>query len=108
MDNVKVRKAFALAIDRDSLAKFRKTVKPLVDFTPEGIFPKYEEARTKVYTEILTSPERAKIRTSSTASTSGRPESSMPKRPESFWPKPVSPSSRAEAASPARHSRSRR
>jgi oligopeptide transport system substrate-binding protein len=60
MDNVKVRKAFALAIDRDSLAKFRKTVKPLVDFTPEGIFPKYEEARTKIYTELLTDPKRDK------------------------------------------------
>ena len=53
MDNVKVRQAFALAIDRDALAKFRKTIKPLVDFTPEGIFPKYEEARQKVYTEEL-------------------------------------------------------
>lgn len=53
MDNVKVRQAFALAIDRESLAKFRKTLKPLVDMTPEGIFPKYEEAREKVYTEEL-------------------------------------------------------
>ncbi len=44
MDNLKVRQAFALAIDRDDLAKFRKTLKPLVDMTPEGIFPKYEEA----------------------------------------------------------------
>jgi oligopeptide transport system substrate-binding protein len=52
-DNVKVRQAFALAVDREALAKFRKTTKPLVDFTPEGIFPKYEEARTKVYTESL-------------------------------------------------------
>ncbi len=53
MDNINVRKALALAIDRDALAKFRKTIKPLVDFTPEGIFPKYEEARKKVYTEEL-------------------------------------------------------
>lgn len=53
MDNVKVRQAFALAIDRDALAQYRKTIKPLVDFTPEGIFPKYEEARTKVYSEEL-------------------------------------------------------
>ena len=60
MDNIKVRKAFALAIDRDALAKFRKTVKPLVDFTPQGIFPKYEEARTKIYTELLTDPARPK------------------------------------------------
>ncbi len=53
MNNLKVRQAFALAIDREALAKFRKTTKPLVDFTPEGIFPKYEEARTRVYTEEL-------------------------------------------------------
>lgn len=53
MDNINVRKALSLAIDRDALAKFRKTIKPLVDFTPEGIFPKYEEARKKVYTEEL-------------------------------------------------------
>lgn len=48
MDNVKVRQAFALAIDREALSKFRKTTKPLTDFTPEGIFPQYEEARKKV------------------------------------------------------------
>jgi oligopeptide transport system substrate-binding protein len=53
MDDLKVRKAFALAVDREALATFRKTTKPLVDFTPEGIFPKYEEARTKVYTREL-------------------------------------------------------
>jgi len=53
MDKVKVRQAFALAVDRDALALFRKTIKPLVDMTPEGIFPKYEEARKKVYTEEL-------------------------------------------------------
>lgn len=53
MDNIKVRKALALAIDRDALAEFRKTMKPLVDFTPEGIFPKYEQARQKVYGELL-------------------------------------------------------
>jgi len=53
MDNVKVRRAFALAIDRDALTKFRKTIKPLTDQTPEGIFPQYEEARKKVYGELL-------------------------------------------------------
>ena len=53
MDNLKVRQAFSLAIDRDALAEFRKTIKPLTDFTPEGIFPKYEEARKKVYAEKL-------------------------------------------------------
>lgn len=53
MDNLKVRQAFALAIDREALAKFRKTTKPLVDFTPEGTFPQYEEARAKIYSEKL-------------------------------------------------------
>ena len=34
-----------------------ETIKPLVDFTPEGIFPKYEEARKKVEAE-----ERARLK----------------------------------------------
>jgi len=50
-DNLKVRQAFSLAVNRDALAEFRRTVKPLYDFTPEGIFPKYEEARQKVQGE---------------------------------------------------------
>ena len=66
MNDLKVRQAFALAVDREALAKFRKTVKPLVDFTPEGIFPRYEAARTKVYGELLKkaniSPEQWKKR----------------------------------------------
>ena len=53
MDNQKVREAFALAIDRDDYVKLRRTYKPLVDFVPFGIYPKYEEARDKVYTEEL-------------------------------------------------------
>lgn len=53
MDDLKVRQAFSLAINREALAEFRKTVKPLTDLTPEGIFPKYEEARNKVYAEKL-------------------------------------------------------
>jgi ABC-type oligopeptide transport system substrate-binding subunit len=51
MDNVNVRKAFSRAVDREAIAKFRGTVTPLLDFTPEGIFPAYEEARKKVYEE---------------------------------------------------------
>ena len=39
MDKLKVRQAFALAIDREALAKFRKTLKPLIDMTPEGHLP---------------------------------------------------------------------
>lgn len=53
MDDVKVRRAFALAVDREALARFRKTLMPLADFTPEGIFPSYEQARKKVYGELL-------------------------------------------------------
>lgn len=53
MDNLKVRQAFSLAIDRRALAEFRKTPKPLSNFTPEGIFPKYDEARNKIFTENL-------------------------------------------------------
>jgi ABC-type oligopeptide transport system substrate-binding subunit len=48
MDNLKVRQAFALAVDRVALSRFRKTTKPLTEFSPEGIFPKYDEARKKV------------------------------------------------------------
>jgi ABC-type oligopeptide transport system substrate-binding subunit len=53
MDNQKVREAFALAVDRDDYEKLRRTYKPLVDFVPFGIFPKYEEARDKIYTQEL-------------------------------------------------------
>ncbi len=53
MDNLKVRQAFSLAVDRVALAEFRQTAKPLNDMTPEGIFPKYEAARSKVYAEKL-------------------------------------------------------
>ena len=55
MDNVKVRQALSLAIDRYALAEFRRTPKPLSNFTPEGIFQKYDEARNKVFTEKLKS-----------------------------------------------------
>lgn len=61
MNNVKVRQAFSLAIDRYALAKFRKVTKPLADYTPEGVFPQYEEIRKKVYDvklkELNISPE---------------------------------------------------
>ena len=52
-DNPKVRKAFALAVDREALSKFRKTTKPLFNFVPEGILTKYDEARNKVFAEEL-------------------------------------------------------
>ena len=53
MDDLKVREAFALAVDRDDYEKLRRTYKPLVDFVPFGIFPQYEAAREKVYSEEL-------------------------------------------------------
>lgn len=53
MDKPKVRQAFSLAIDRGSLAKFRKTLTPLINMTPEGVFPKYEKIRDKVYADEL-------------------------------------------------------
>ncbi len=53
VDKVEVRRAFALAVDREALEKYRKTVKRSADFTPPGIFPKYEEARKKVYAEKI-------------------------------------------------------
>jgi oligopeptide transport system substrate-binding protein len=53
MDNLKVRQALSMAIDRNALAEFRKTPKPLSNFTPDGIFPKYDEARRKVFDEKL-------------------------------------------------------
>ena len=54
MDNVIVRRAFSNAVNREALATFRRNaLNPLIDFTPEGAFPKYEEVRTRVYTELL-------------------------------------------------------
>ncbi len=53
MDNAKVRQAFALAIDREAIATYRKTTKPTIDFTPIGIFPEYEEVRDRIYTREL-------------------------------------------------------
>ncbi|NNE67159.1 MAG: peptide ABC transporter substrate-binding protein [Pyrinomonadaceae bacterium] len=51
-DNLDVRKAFSLAVNRESLEVLRKTVKKSADFVPLGIFPEYEKARTKVFAEL--------------------------------------------------------
>lgn len=45
MNDIRVRKAFNMAIDKVALAKFRKTYKPLTAFTPEGIFPGYPQPK---------------------------------------------------------------
>ena len=41
MNDVRVRKAFNMAIDKVGLAAYQRTIKPLTSFTPEGIFPGY-------------------------------------------------------------------
>jgi oligopeptide transport system substrate-binding protein len=51
-DNPKVRQAFSLAINREILAQFRKTTKPLYFQTPSGIFPDYDKAMDKVGEEV--------------------------------------------------------
>jgi oligopeptide transport system substrate-binding protein len=45
LNNPKVRKAFNLAIDKVAYSEWRKTVKPLTAFTPEGILPGYEQPK---------------------------------------------------------------
>jgi oligopeptide transport system substrate-binding protein len=41
MNDVRVRKAFNMSIDKKALAVYRRVVKPLTAFTPEDIFPNY-------------------------------------------------------------------
>jgi oligopeptide transport system substrate-binding protein len=41
LDNVKVRKAFNLSIDKEAYASWRKIVRPLTAFMPEGAFADY-------------------------------------------------------------------
>lgn len=43
MSDKRVRKAFNMSIDKIALAKWRRIVKPLTAFTPEGIFPGYPQ-----------------------------------------------------------------
>jgi oligopeptide transport system substrate-binding protein len=55
MNDIRVRKAFGLAIDRKTLAIFKRTAKPITSFVPNGIFPGYPVARGDDF-----DPERAK------------------------------------------------
>jgi ABC-type oligopeptide transport system substrate-binding subunit len=45
MNDVRVRKAFNMAIDKVNYAKSRRITKPLSAFTPEGIFPGYPQPK---------------------------------------------------------------
>lgn len=45
MNDLRVRKAFNLSVDKAALAEYRRVVKPLTSFTPEGIFPSYPRPR---------------------------------------------------------------
>ena len=54
VDNVEIRRAFSQSVNRQALITFRKSLsKPLINFTPDGAFPKYEEVRDRVYKELL-------------------------------------------------------
>jgi oligopeptide transport system substrate-binding protein len=55
MDDVRVRKAFNMALDKRALADWRRIVKPLTAFSPEGIFPGYPQPKGDGF-----DPERAK------------------------------------------------
>jgi oligopeptide transport system substrate-binding protein len=45
MNDVRVRKAFNYAIDKNAWAAWRRIVKPLTAFTPDGIFPGYTQPK---------------------------------------------------------------
>lgn len=45
MNDVRVRKAFNMAIDKVALSEFQRVTKPLTAFTPEGIFPGYPQVK---------------------------------------------------------------
>jgi oligopeptide transport system substrate-binding protein len=49
MNDVRVRKALNMAIDKVGLAAYQRTIKPLTAFTPEGIFPGYPQPHGDPY-----------------------------------------------------------
>lgn len=51
-DNLKVRMAFSLAVNRVALSDFRKITKPLFSVTPGGVFPDYDKAKERVANEL--------------------------------------------------------
>jgi oligopeptide transport system substrate-binding protein len=55
MNDVRVRKAFNFAVDKNAWAKWKKIVKPLTAFTPKGIFNGYPQPQGDEF-----DPERAR------------------------------------------------
>ena len=55
MTDVRVRRAFSLAIDRRALAEYRVVAKPLASFVPEGIYLDYPQPKAEMF-----NPERAR------------------------------------------------
>ena len=49
MNDVRVRRAFNLSIDKDAWANWRKIVKPLTGFTPVGVFPGYPQPKGRPF-----------------------------------------------------------
>ncbi len=49
LNNVKVRKAFNLSIDKEGYAAWRRIVKPLNAFTPEGMFAGYKQPKVQAF-----------------------------------------------------------
>lgn len=47
-DNIKVRRAFLLGLDREALSNFRKVTQPLYGKVPTGIYPAYDKAVAKI------------------------------------------------------------
>lgn len=54
-NDVRVRKAFALSVDRVALANYRKVAQPLMAIVPTGVYPEYDKARERVAAEIVAS-----------------------------------------------------
>lgn len=53
--DLRVRRALNMAIDKSALAAYRRVVKPLTAFTPEGIFPGYVQPKGDAF-----NPQRAR------------------------------------------------
>ena len=51
-DNIKLRRAFVLAVDREAVSKFRKVTKPHYGITPQGTYPDFDAAMKRVGEEL--------------------------------------------------------